>query len=398
MRSAPARPGRPSTRSSPTLVERAAAATDAARPRPPPSPTPRRPPDARHPGGRRPPPRVRRQGAHRDPAPTGRHRQPRPRPVPDHGHLRVRLQRREPSARHGRRRLRRRPACRPTSRPTRTWPAAGLQIVEVDAGPGGGRGDAWPTARSTSWSSPRPIPRRRSGPASSRSSTSGRRRSTRSPRTTPGFLAAGMSSAVNREIIERAAEEGQGVRRGRRRSRRPRPIPPEVIAEPTRVRARQPGALASRRRDLLRSGRAGAHPPAPGRDPRRAVARARTDERRHRAVPDRTGQHERGPDRQGAGLRAARRRDRRADDRPAGRRLRRTDARAGSAVIVLAIALLLVASLGLGLFIAVVSDSERQAVQLSLLVLLASVFFSGFVLSDRRVHRAGPGAGLPACR
>jgi ABC-2 type transport system permease protein len=43
--------------------------------------------------------------------------------------------------------------------------------------------------------------------------------------------------------------------------------------------------------------------------------------------------------------------------------------------------LLLLASLGLGLAIAVVSDSERQAVQLSLLVLLGSVFFSGFVLS-----------------
>jgi ABC-2 type transport system permease protein len=45
------------------------------------------------------------------------------------------------------------------------------------------------------------------------------------------------------------------------------------------------------------------------------------------------------------------------------------------------IGLLLVASLGLGLLIAVVSDSERQAVQLSLLLLLASVFFSGFVLA-----------------
>lgn len=45
------------------------------------------------------------------------------------------------------------------------------------------------------------------------------------------------------------------------------------------------------------------------------------------------------------------------------------------------IALVLLASLGLGLAIAVISDSERQAVQLSLLVLLASVFFSGFVLS-----------------
>ncbi len=44
------------------------------------------------------------------------------------------------------------------------------------------------------------------------------------------------------------------------------------------------------------------------------------------------------------------------------------------------IALLIVASLGLGLLISIVSDSERQAVQLALLVLLASVFFSGFVL------------------
>lgn len=50
------------------------------------------------------------------------------------------------------------------------------------------------------------------------------------------------------------------------------------------------------------------------------------------------------------------------------------------AEVALVIGLVLVASLGLGLLIAVVSDSERQAVQLSLLVLLASVFFSGFVL------------------
>jgi ABC-2 type transport system permease protein len=45
------------------------------------------------------------------------------------------------------------------------------------------------------------------------------------------------------------------------------------------------------------------------------------------------------------------------------------------------IVLLLAASLGIGALIAVVSDSERQAVQLSLLLLLASVFFSGFVLA-----------------
>jgi len=46
-----------------------------------------------------------------------------------------------------------------------------------------------------------------------------------------------------------------------------------------------------------------------------------------------------------------------------------------------ALGLLLLASLGLGLTIAVVSDSERQAVQLSLLMLLAAVFFSGFVIA-----------------
>jgi ABC-2 type transport system permease protein len=50
------------------------------------------------------------------------------------------------------------------------------------------------------------------------------------------------------------------------------------------------------------------------------------------------------------------------------------------ALIAATIGLLLVASLGLGLLISVVSDSERQAVQLALLTLLASVFFSGFLL------------------
>ncbi len=49
--------------------------------------------------------------------------------------------------------------------------------------------------------------------------------------------------------------------------------------------------------------------------------------------------------------------------------------------IALTLVLLLLASLGVGLLVATVSDSERQAVQLSLLVLLASVFFSGFVLA-----------------
>jgi len=50
------------------------------------------------------------------------------------------------------------------------------------------------------------------------------------------------------------------------------------------------------------------------------------------------------------------------------------------------IALLVFASLGLGLIISVISDSERQAVQLALLLLLASVFFSGFVLPVNEFH------------
>jgi ABC-2 type transport system permease protein len=54
----------------------------------------------------------------------------------------------------------------------------------------------------------------------------------------------------------------------------------------------------------------------------------------------------------------------------------------GDPVLIAAvIGLLILASLGLGLVIAAVSDSERQTVQLSLLILLASVFFSGFVLA-----------------
>jgi ABC-2 type transport system permease protein len=48
--------------------------------------------------------------------------------------------------------------------------------------------------------------------------------------------------------------------------------------------------------------------------------------------------------------------------------------------VAIVVVLLSFASLGLGLFISTIVDSERQAVQLSMLVLLASVFFSGFVL------------------
>lgn len=49
-------------------------------------------------------------------------------------------------------------------------------------------------------------------------------------------------------------------------------------------------------------------------------------------------------------------------------------------LLALVIGLLSLASMGLGFLIASLSDSERQAVQLCMLVLLASVFFSGFIL------------------
>jgi ABC-2 type transport system permease protein len=48
--------------------------------------------------------------------------------------------------------------------------------------------------------------------------------------------------------------------------------------------------------------------------------------------------------------------------------------------VAMVVCLLSFASLGLGLLISTLVDSERGAVQLSMLVLLASVFFSGFVL------------------
>ena len=53
----------------------------------------------------------------------------------------------------------------------------------------------------------------------------------------------------------------------------------------------------------------------------------------------------------------------------------------GSVGLLIGIVLLLTfASLGYGLRLSLIADSERQAVQLSMLILLASVFFSGFVL------------------
>jgi ABC-2 type transport system permease protein len=52
----------------------------------------------------------------------------------------------------------------------------------------------------------------------------------------------------------------------------------------------------------------------------------------------------------------------------------------GPGVVLGCIALLVVASIGIGTVVALLSDTDRQAIQVSLLILLASVFFSGLAL------------------
>jgi ABC-2 type transport system permease protein len=193
-----------------------------------------------------------------------------------------------------------------------------------------------------------------------------------------GFLAAGLASAVNREVIERVAAEGQGyaVAAGQPEAQA---IPPDVVAAPTRAEIRNiapstphvisyfaPAVLALILQHLAVT----------------LVAMSLVRERTSgvielfRIAPVSTAEV------------------------LAGKLL--AFGLIGGAIaaltvallvlglgvpmigqvgfVALTIGLLLVASIGLGLLIAVVSDSERQAVQLSLLVLLASVFFSGFVL------------------
>jgi ABC-2 type transport system permease protein len=194
-----------------------------------------------------------------------------------------------------------------------------------------------------------------------------------------GFLAAGLASEVNREIIERVAEEGQGyaISAGEEGAAE---IPPSVVAAPTRaelvnVAPSQPGVIAYFGPAVLAL--ILQHLAVT------LVALSLVRERTtgvielFRIAPVSTTEVLVGKvlafGLLGSGIAFI------------------TVALlvygfgvpmlANEALVAATIVLLLVASLGLGLLIAVVSDSERQAVQLSLLVLLASVFFSGFVLS-----------------
>jgi ABC-2 type transport system permease protein len=194
-----------------------------------------------------------------------------------------------------------------------------------------------------------------------------------------GFLAAALANGVNRRIIERAAAEGQGyaLEAGQAEAAR---IPPSVIAAPTRaevvnIAPSSPGVAAAFAPAVLAL--IVQHLAVT------LVALSLVRERMSgvmelfRISPVTTAELLLGKilafGLVGAGIAA----------------LTVTLLVRGTGVPQLAdpwllagtIGLVLLASLGLGLLIAVLSDSERQAVQLSLLVLLASVFFSGFVLS-----------------
>jgi ABC-2 type transport system permease protein len=193
-----------------------------------------------------------------------------------------------------------------------------------------------------------------------------------------GFLAETMSAAVNREVYRLGAEEGQAyaLRIGGRDLTN---VPPEVIASPTRAVVQNLAAVPP---TII-----GFYGPA-------ALALVL----QHMAVTL-------------IALSIVRERASGALDRFRSSPMRATEVVSGKvlafgllgtfiaaisawllvsilgvpmlgppAAIALVLGLLLVASLGLGLLISVISDSERQAVQLSLLTLLASMFFSGFVL------------------
>lgn len=194
-----------------------------------------------------------------------------------------------------------------------------------------------------------------------------------------GFLAAGLGDAVNRDILRRAASEGQGYALAAGQGEASR-IPPDVVAEPVEatlvniaptspgvVAFYGPAVLALILQHLAATLIA------------LSLARERTSGMLEllRIAPVRTS------------------------ELLAGKLVAYGLIAGGIATVTVAllavafhvpvlgdpaivagvIGLLIVASLGLGLLIAVLSDTERQAVQLSLLLLLASVFFSGFVLA-----------------
>ena len=186
-------------------------------------------------------------------------------------------------------------------------------------------------------------------------------------------------AAVNGEVIATAAQRIADRGRGRR-AEPAAGAQPRGRRRPDAGRGRRPRAEPAEHRRLLRD-----HGPradrAAHRDHReRPVDAPRSPARHVRPVPH-VADGELGPaDRQVRGVRAARHgRRARGAGRPRVRlrgpvpgRPRRRRRRS--------VALLVLASIGIGIVVALVSDSDRQAVQVALLVLLASVFFSGLAL------------------
>ena len=193
------------------------------------------------------------------------------------------------------------------------------------------------------------------------------------------FLARALEREVNRIIVEKVAEKGQtyALSKGAAEAAE---IPPEVVAAPTKAEVDNIAPAQPTVVQFFGTAVLALDPPAHGGDADRAVGRARADSglfELFRISPITTA------------------------ELVAGKLVAFGLLRARSRVITFA---LLVVGLctcrssaipgcspawsrcscwrrsGLGLLIAAVSDSERQAVQLSLLLLLASVFFSGFVL------------------
>ena len=305
------------------------------------------------------------------------------------------LQRRAPTARDARSWSPARAGCRPT---TATIPAARrrrpLHIAEVTQRPGHGRGSAARGRASTSSWSPRRTRKRRSERASvghrgpRRSDRPGRGelrerpRRIRSPTPSTSSSSSGRSRRARATSSRPASQRRRPSRRTSSRLPQRRELTNLAPTTPTVTSFFGPAVLALILQHLAVT----------------LVSMSLVRERESgvmelfRISPVTAAEVIAGKV-LAFGILGVRRRG--LDRDPARRRIGRA-VLAEPGYLALAIGLLLLASLGLGLLIAVVSDSERQAVQLSLLVLLASVFFSGFVLAIDRVHAAGPRAGVRA--
>ena len=149
---------------------------------------------------------------------------------------------------------------------------------------------------------------------------------------------------------------GPGRGRGSRDSPTPAGSRPRSSPRPTGAEVVNIAPDRAHGRGLLRARRPRADPPAHGGDADRALGRPRPDERRHRAVPRVAGVGLGGRRGQDPGLRRpVRGRSRLLSLALLDRRARRADARDARSLLAASSALLIAASLGLGLLISIVS-------------------------------------------